>query len=77
VHKTGINKTSLVQKTCIRYASFIRKMGKVNKANLCSLPEIAAQIAMNRFYSQIITDIMMVLQVETSAYASSFRHKRT
>jgi hypothetical protein len=49
-------------------------MGKVNNANLFSLPEIAAQIVMNRFYSQIITDIMMVLQVETSGYASSFRH---
>ena len=77
VHKTCINKTFLEQHTCIRYASFIRKMGKVNKANFCSLPEIAAQIAMNRFYSQIITDTMMVLLLETSGYTSSLHHKWT
>jgi len=29
---------------------------------------------MSRFYSHIITDIIMVLPVETFGYASSFRH---
>jgi len=46
----------------------------MNKANLCSWPEIAILIAMSRFYSHIITDIIMVLPVETFGYASSFRH---
>jgi len=72
MHQQNIFRATYLYKI---YFLYLKKMGKVNKANLCSLPEIAAQIAMSRFYSQIITDIMMVLPLETSGYASSFRHK--
>jgi hypothetical protein len=52
-------------------------MGKVNKANLCNIPEIAALVALSRFYSQMINDIMTVLPLKSSGYANYFRDKWT
>ena len=52
-------------------------MGKLNKVNLRNITQIAALVAVSRLNSQMLTEIMIVLPVETSGYASYFRDKWT